>query len=155
MSENVNITTGEIVVASDRNIGTEISSIGTENAGFYTSIKGTDMDARLEVATAMSNAVSLSEHLKKPLNIVNIIIQEVALTNEETGKTDLAPRTTLIDADGTAYSATSMGIFSSVKQLLAVVGEPEHWSKPVALWATEEGVKPKRYMTLKFGTPSK
>lgn len=157
MSEQINETTGEIVIANERNIGGEIVNINSGQAAFYSSIKGDDMDAKLAVASAMSNAEPLSENLNKALNIENVIIQEVELNNENTGKIESAPRITLVDASGKAYSATSVGIFSSVKQLLAVVGEPETWSKPVAMFAVEQKAsKPgQKFMTLKYGTPSK
>lgn len=157
IAENVNTSTGEIVEAQQNNVGQEIVDINHGDAAFYSSIKGDDMDARISVLEAMSNATPLADSLNKALSVANIIIQEVSLTDEVTGKTNTAPRITLIDADGTAYSATSIGIFSSVKQLLAVAGEPENWSKPVAMYAVEaKGSKPgHKYMTLKYGKPSK
>lgn len=158
MSENLNSLTGEIVSIDQtaRNIGDEIVAIAHNNAAFYSSLKGDDPVTKLAVLAAMSNAVPLADNLNKPLNVVNVLVQEVSLTNENTGQTELAPRITLIDADGTAYSATSIGVFSSIKQLLAVgeslLNKPE---APIAMFALEAGVKPKRYMTLNYGKPSK
>lgn len=156
MTEQINTHTGEIVVA-DQNastVGNEIVAIAQGNEAFYSSIKGNDPATKIAVLTAMSNAVSLADNLGKPLNIVNVLVQEVSLKNEDTGKVELAPRTTLIDADGTAYSATSIGIFSSMKQLLKIgedlLNKPE---APIAMFAIEQGVKPKQYMTIQYGTP--
>lgn len=154
MSENLN-TTGELVAVefSGHSVGAEISNITTGDTSFYSSIKGNDMDTNLAVLEAMSNAVSLRDHLKEPINLVNILIQEVQLTDDKTGEIQLAPRTTLIAEDGTAYSATSVGIFQSMRQLLKLAGEPSTWPKPYPIYAVEEGVAPRRYTTIKYGVP--
>ena len=92
----------------------------------------------------------------------------VALLNQKggVGKTTLAlhlagelagrgQRVTLIDADGTAYVATSQGIFNSVRQLMSTVGHPATWARPIEVYAVEEkGRNNFRYLTLKYGKPS-
>lgn len=155
----VNTATGEIVSASEfsqRDIAGEIVSINQGSAAFYSSIKGDDMDSKLAVASALSNAESLSDNLNKHLAVKDLIVQHVELVNEQTGKLESAPRITIITADGAAYSATSIGVFSAVKQLLGVVGEPETWTKPIDMFAvSEKGNNGYKYTTLKYGKPAK
>lgn len=154
----VNTATGEIVPAaefSQRDIAGEIVSINQGSAAFYSSIKGDDMDSKLAVASALSNAESLSDNLNQHLAVKDIIVQHVELVNEK-GQLESAPRITIITADGKAYSATSIGVFSAVKQLLGVVGEPETWTKPIDMFAvSEKGNNGYKYTTLKYGKPAK
>lgn len=159
-NEVVNEATGEIVPAgefSQRNIGQDIVSINNGTAAFYSSLTGDDFDTKMAVVSALSNAEPLSEHLKEPLKLVNVIIQEVELENEQTKRMESAPRCTLILEDGTALAATSIGIFSSLKQLLGAAGEPSTWERPVECYAVEEKARKGmgKYMTIKYGTPSK
>lgn len=111
----------------------------------------------MQTVAAISNAEPLSDHLKEPLKLVNVIIQEVELENEQTHVMESAPRCTLLLEDGTALAATSIGIFSSLKQLLGAAGEPSTWDRPVECYAVEEKARkgPGKYMTIKYGTPSK
>lgn len=148
-------TTTELVNIADAaapGIGQEIVGI-TGNAGnaFYSSLRGADFDTKLQVAEAQSNAEPLADHLGETITVKNIIIQEVTLTNKETGEVNQAPRATILADDGASYSATSLGVFSSLRQLIQTVGEPSTWERPIPVHFVEQGVKPNRYMTMRFG----
>lgn len=159
MSEQTTTNTelATIVDMSAPGIGKEIAGIadGSGNA-FYSSLAGADFETALKVAEAESNAVSLSDHLNETINLENVIIQEVTLNDvdEKTGEikgTTQAPRVTLIDADGTSYSATSVGVFSSVRQALQRLGEPANWPNPIPVHFIQAGVAPRKYMTMRYG----
>lgn len=153
-------TSTEIVNIEDAaapGIGQEIVGItGDAGNAFYSSLRGADFETKLQVAEAQSNAEPLSDHLGETINIKNIIIQEVTLnkvdenTGEVTGTTQ-APRATIIDDAGNSYSATSVGIFSSLRQLIQTVGEPETWEKAIPVHFVQAGVAPRKYMTMRFG----
>lgn len=95
------------------------------NAESYCSIKG---DSR-EALVAMYNAINspdhkLSDFIGKKLNIIDISIESVEIMNEETGEMAANARVVLIDENGESYTCVSSGIYSAIKKLVAVFGEP-------------------------------
>ena len=95
------------------------------NAESYCSIKG---DSR-EALVAMYNAINspdhkLSDFVGKKLNIKDISIERVENLNEETGGMAANARVVLIDENGESYTCVSSGIYSAIKKLVAVFGEP-------------------------------
>ena len=95
------------------------------NAESYCSIKG---DSR-EALEAMYNAINspdhkLSDFVGKKLNIKDISIERVENMNDETGEMAANARVVLIDENGESYTCVSSGIYSAIKKLVAVFGEP-------------------------------
>lgn len=95
------------------------------NAESYCSIKG---DTR-EALVAMYNAINspdhkLSDFVGKKLNIKDISIERVENMNDETGDMVANARVVLIDENGESYTCVSSGIYSAIKKLVSVFGEP-------------------------------
>lgn len=95
------------------------------NAESYCSIK----DDSREALVAMYNAINspdhkLSDFIGKKLNIKDISIERVENMNEETGEMAANARVVLIDENGESYTCVSSGIYSAIKKLVAVFGEP-------------------------------
>lgn len=95
------------------------------NTESYCSIKG---DSR-EALVAMYNAINspdhkLSDFVGKKLNIKDISIERVENMNDETGDMVANARVVLIDENGESYTCLSSGIYSAIKKLVAVFGEP-------------------------------
>ena len=95
------------------------------NAESYCCIKG---DSR-EALVAMYNAINspdhkLSDFVGKKLNIKDISIERVENMNDETGEMAANARVVLIDENGESYTCVSSGIYSAIKKLVAVFGEP-------------------------------
>lgn len=95
------------------------------NTESYCSIKG---DTR-EALVAMYNAINspdhkLSDFVGKKLNIKDISIERVENMNDETGEMAANARVVLIDENGESYTCVSTGIYSAIKKLVAVFGEP-------------------------------
>lgn len=95
------------------------------NTESYCSIKG---DSR-EALVAMYNAINspdhkLSDFVGKKLNIKDISIERVENLNEETGEMTANARVVLIDENGESYTCVSSGIYSAIKKLVVVFGEP-------------------------------
>lgn len=95
------------------------------NTESYCSIKG---DSR-EALVAMYNAINspdhkLSDFVGKKLNIKDISIERVENMNDETGEMAANARVVLIDENGESYTCVSSGIYSAIKKLVAVFGEP-------------------------------
>lgn len=95
------------------------------NSESYCSIKG---DSR-EALVAMYNAINspdhkLSDFVGKKLNIKDISIERVENMNEETGEMVANARVVLIDENDESYTCVSSGIYSAIKKLVSVFGEP-------------------------------
>nr|DAI41271.1 MAG TPA: Single stranded DNA binding protein [Caudoviricetes sp.] len=95
------------------------------NAESYCSIKGDNREALV----AMYNAINspdhkLSDFVGKELRICDISIERVENMNEETGEMAANARVVFIDENGESYTCVSSGIYSAIKKLVAVFGEP-------------------------------
>ena len=95
------------------------------NAESYCSIKGDTREAKV----AMYNAINspdhkLSDFVGKKLNIKDISIERVENSSDETGEMVANARVVLIDENGESYTCVSSGIYSAIKKLVAVFGEP-------------------------------
>ena len=67
------------------------------------------------------------------IELKDIYVETVELTKEETGETTFAPRTILIDKNGKSFECVSIGIFSALKKLFQIFGEPCIWEKPIKI----------------------
>ena len=95
------------------------------NAESYCSIKGDTREAKV----AMYNAINspdhkLSDFVGKKLNIKDISIERVENPSDETGEMVANARVVLIDENGESYTCVSSGIYSAIKKLVSVFGEP-------------------------------
>lgn len=67
------------------------------------------------------------------IELKDLYVETVELTNEETGEINFAPRTILIDKNGKSFECVSIGIFSALKKLFQIFGEPCIWEKPIKI----------------------
>jgi hypothetical protein len=128
-----------------------IKSLNTPNVSLYSSIKADSFESRLAIASAMTTSLPLDENLGKTIDLTNFIVQPVDLVNQETGETNTAPRIVLIDKDNVAYHATSIGILSSLRNMISVLGEPASWPAPVSVQIVKQkGRNGYSFFTVKF-----
>lgn len=123
----------------------------SQNLVAYSSIRGTDDDAKMKVLMAISDAQPMQEVLGQELAIVDIIIMNTEVTDRVTGELVPAKRTVIIEEDGTAKAAMSDGIIRSLNNLLGVYGEPHTWNGPKHGTVVEAGPKGRQYYTIKWG----
>lgn len=107
-------------------------------AAIFSTVTGDDFETKLLVMAAVIDSKPIDENINKVINLSNIIIQPVELTDEKSGEVNVAPRVVLLDADGTAYHGTSIGLLSSVRNIMATVGHPAQWPHPLAIVVTRE-----------------
>lgn len=157
MSENTEVATvdrdvtDEVTTSNPRDVTSVIASLGQADPGkFYSSINTESFDDRLRIATAMTTSLPIDENIGKPIKLANFIVQAVDLVNDEDGTVTAAPRCTLIDADGTAYHATSTGMLQSLLNIAKVLGEPSSWPEPVGISVSKEKAKRGSFFTIKF-----
>lgn len=107
-----------------------------EREGMFTTVKGDNIDARKAVFTAINSAEQISKILddnkgKFSFKIKDIVVQTVEVENETTGEVETAPRVIFLTPDGKAYAGTSLGLLSSVKNIINILGEPSSWPEPI------------------------
>lgn len=95
------------------------------NTESYCSIKGDSREALVAIYNAINSPDhKLSDFVGKKLNIKDISIERVENMNDETGDMVANARVVLIDENGESYTCVSSGIYSAIKKLVAVFGEP-------------------------------
>lgn len=82
------------------------------------------------------------------IEVKHIYCEAVTCVNRESGKESVCPRIVLIDKDGVGYQAVSMGIYSAVKKLMTIKGNPATWKKPVKLKVTQVTKGDRKLLTL-------
>lgn len=132
-------------------VAARIGGLNDPSNAFWSSIKGDTFAGKKSIAAALASATPLIDHLNEEIPLADVIVQSVQIADEKTGEVITAPRITLIDSNGNAYNATSVGVLSSVEQFVNVVGEPSTWPEPLVVKAVEErGRRGYRFMTLKM-----
>lgn len=89
-------------------------------------------------ATTLFNATNnpdkrISDCINEVIEVKHVYCEEVVCKQKDTGELQICPRVVLIDAKGIGYQSVSFGIFSSLKKLISLKGEPKTWEKPVKI----------------------
>ena len=118
--------------------------------GIFSTVNATTMEGKTAVYKALNDATPLRDIVGETLSVKDIIVQRVEVETDE-GDVVEQPRTSLITSDGAAYSATSNGIFSAVKNILGIFGHPSTWESPLKVVVEEKATRRNmmyRYLTL-------
>lgn len=121
------MNTDVAVVSSMDDVVERLASMGDGRAHIVSTITGADHESRLRVLDAVTNAEPLNEHIDEVINLKNWVMQATTMIDDETGEERPIIRTILMDADGTAYSAASDGIFKALQNMVGVLGQPSEW----------------------------
>lgn len=100
-------------------------------ADSYCSLKGGDRATGLAIFDAISNADSLEDHMDEVINVHDLFMVPVELTDPVTGEVRDAVRVVLMCDEGN-FATCSKGVLISVNNLVASIGKPT-WEPPVAL----------------------
>ena len=120
-----------------------------DSSGVFTTVKGTDIEAKKRVFVAVNDAEPLSDHLGEILDVVDIVAHKVEVANEESGEIGEATRVVLLTSDDRALASVSVGIQVAVRNILAFLGAPSTWDGAVKLIPVErKGRRGYRYMSL-------
>lgn len=82
------------------------------------------------------------------IEVKHIYCEVVTCVNRESGEESVCPRIVLIDKDGIGYQAVSMGLYSAVKKLMTIKGNPANWKKPVKMKVTQVTKGDRKLLTL-------
>lgn len=114
----------------------------------YCSMQVTDEKSASMLFKAMNQPDdSLGDHINETIDVTNIFIQPVSMTNEETGEMNVVPRIVLFDVKGKTYVTVSRGIYNALKNLCAIVGTPETWKAPITIKVGQRQIKERRMLT--------
>jgi hypothetical protein len=109
-------------LAAGVDVGSILESMN-DASKVVTTITGTDIDARIALASALTNSEKLKTKLNTELAVVDYVVTEVTFVSKETGEVVNAPRVVLIDENGDAFHATSMGVLTALRNIRLAVGE--------------------------------
>ena len=122
----------------------------TEGAGFFSSLSLNTQAEKLSFLNIVSNSNSLQDKIGEQIAIKDVVIQTAQFTDDETGEMTEGLRTTLIDADGNVYHASSKGVALALRQAINVLGQPQEWEAPLVATVKQVQKGKFRVLTLNF-----
>lgn len=121
----------------------------TERTTSYCSLVATTEDEKLTLYNAMNNPDKrLADMINEKIAVKDVFVEVVKCENRETGEKQSCPRIVLIDTNGVGYQCVSIGIFSALKKLFSVFGEPGTWSSPVTVKVKQISKGDRKILTL-------
>ena len=117
----------------------------------YCSFKADSEEEKQKLYAMMQDPEKrIADMINMKINIKDIYVVLVEMSDKETGEITRAPRTVILDDKGVTYSATSKGIFSSIADIIKVFGEPSTWKKPLTVTVKKVTINDKGHSVLKL-----
>lgn len=111
-----------------------IMDLTAERKTQFCSMTPKNEDEEIILFNAMNNPEKrIGDCINMTINVKHVFCEVVTCVNRETGEINMCPRIVLIDTNGVGYQAVSLGVFSALKKIFAVKGDPSSWNKPVKL----------------------
>lgn len=102
-----------------------LEGINTATSSIYYSFIAESNNDKAKLYNAINSPeVRIADHIGKEIVMRDIIIEPVEIVDEKTGEVRTTPRVTLIDVNGHTYTATSYGIYNSLKRIFGLYGSP-------------------------------
>lgn len=117
----------------------------------YCSFKPENEDDEIILFNAMNNPTNrLGDCINTVISVRHVFCEIVECTNRENGTVTKCPRVVLIGENGESYQAVSIGIFSALKKIFAIKGEPSNWKKPVHLKVLQQTRGDRKMLTFEM-----
>ena len=130
--------------------GNNLRVMLTKAAQSYCSFVPQTEEEKKELFNAMNNpANKLAENIGKTIEVKDIFAETCDFVDEETGTITSGIRIVLIDVNNQSYGCASMGIFSALKKLMDIYGEPT-WNPPLPIKPKQIKKGKKSILTLEF-----
>lgn len=124
--------------------------VGGDSLKAVCSVKAEDAASKAIVFNAATNPdYKLKSCINKKIRLKDLYAETIELMNDETGEIVNVPRIVLIDEDGASYECVSVGMFSAIRKLVAVYGEPT-WYPPLEVTVKEKPVGKGSMLTLQM-----
>lgn len=158
--DRINRATRKRNKMSDSAVGSAVANVGqsaeaqlanvTQGAGFYTSLALSTPQDKLAFLGLVTNSTPINDKVGEDIAIKDVVIQTAEFVDEESGAITEGLRTTIIDADGNAYHASSKGIALALRTAFNVMGEPSTWAEPLVGKVRQVTKGRNRILTLTF-----
>lgn len=122
-------------MANELQIKENVLNDGTQT--LVSSFKMDSMEDKLKVLKATNTPDHrIKDFVNMEITIKDIYIETVNVLQEEKDENgndvyQTCPRTVIVDDKGESYVAVSFGVFSSVKRIVELLGNPHEWDKPI------------------------
>ena len=143
----------EIIAVSKADVSTvlrecNVRELEVQNLTAICTVKGDTPEEKALVFNAANNPQhKINDFINKKIMVKDFYAETLELVNEKTGEVEKAPRIVLIDDQGEAYECVSVGMFSSLKKLIAIFGSPT-WETPLPVIIKQEKVKNGTMLTM-------
>lgn len=119
----------------------------------YCSMTATTDEQKALLFNATNNPeYRLGDCINQIISVKDVFVEAVQCVNRETGEANICPRIVLIDVDGKGYACVSIGIFSAIKKIFGIFGEPANWKKPIAMTVKQVSKGDRKMLTLNVAT---
>lgn len=119
----------------------------------YCSMTATTEEEKAQLFNATNNPeFRLGDMINTVISVKDVFVEAVECTNRETGECTACPRIVLIDVDGKGYACVSLGIFSAIKKLFGIYGEPRTWKTPLKVVVKQVTKGDRKMLTLNVAT---
>lgn len=124
--------------------------VGGDSLKAVCSVKAEDAASKAIVFNAATNPdYKVKSCINKKIRVKDLYAESIEVVNEETGEIVNVPRMVLIDDEGASYECMSVGMFSAIRKLVAVYGEPT-WDPPLEVTVKEKPVGKGSMLTLQM-----
>lgn len=145
--DNQEVQAGAVAVYQGDN-GEHFIADLTQRQTMFCSFNPQDPKGKAQLFKAMNNPDKrLGDCINMTILAKDLFCEVVKCVNKETGEVDQCPRIVIIDEDGVGYQAVSLGVFSAVKKLMGVFGQPT-WETPIPLVIKQITKGEKKLLTL-------
>lgn len=122
----------QVVVRNDDNDNLIVDL--TSRTVSYCSFVPTTQREKAQLYNATNNTSNrIKDLVNTEINLRNVYVEVVNCTDSLTGEIIKCPRIVLIDDQNVGYVCVSVGIFSALKKLFTIFGEPSTWEEPVKI----------------------
>lgn len=123
----------QITVLQDDNGNTLLADMTTANNIYCTLIAET-VEQKKNLFNMTSNPKhKVSDMINKKIKLKDVYMEEIFLTDEETGEVSQGIRIILIDDKQEGYVCVSKGIKNSLQKLFSIFGTPNNWENPIEI----------------------
>lgn len=116
----------------------------------YCSMVADTPEEKATLFNAMNNPDErIADHINETIAVKDLYCEVVQCVNQETGEVSTCPRIVLIDDKGKSYASVSLGIYSAMKKLMAIYGQPT-WDKPIKVKVMQISKGTRKMLSLKL-----
>nr|DAH77860.1 MAG TPA: Single stranded DNA binding protein [Caudoviricetes sp.] len=141
-------TAAEVATMTHDEDSNMILDLTTRQTSYCSMVAETDEQKAILYNATNNPDKRIKDCVNEVIMVTDVFVEIVQCHNEETGEVAICPRTVLIDKNGIGYTAVSLGIFSALKKLFSIYGEPQTWKKPIKVKVKQISKGTKNILTL-------